>query len=299
MNGLVLSLEVLSVFWFAWVWWLYRRRVRRESVQSLEHNVLACQTLWRLLLDLQQHGAYAAAALAGDSAFAERRSVKAAEVETAFRHLRGLARRESEFARVCFDGHQVKLLKYRWQELREQLDGCSAAESIALHAALIEPVLRWLAGVREARLEARFAGREWQALVRCYAGRLPQLAECLGQAGALGLSVAVLGACAPVTRVRLMYLAARAESLLKPLQDSDELAASAMVDMAEAVRAWLYLLRTQMLPGQEIRVMPTVFLACAQRVDEALLACVQLQARQLLGRGRLERPVAPQDFGWI
>ena len=299
MNDVALSLEVLSACLFAWILWLYHRRVRRESVQSLEHNVRACQFLWCLLQSLQQHRAYAAAFLAGDSTFADRRSGKAEAVASSFRHLRELARQESRFARACFDGHQAKLLEYRWRDLLEQLNACSVEQSIAAHAYLVEQVLRWLAGISETRLEARFEGRAWQGLVRCHGLRLPQLSECLGQAAALGLSVAVRGACAPVARVRLMYLAARAESLLKALRESCEIAAQPGLDAAEAVRALLYLIRTQMLLGQGIRVMPMAFLASVQAVDDALMACMQVQAGQLLSRGWAERPVPPQDFGLV
>ena len=109
-------------------------------------------------------------------------------------------------------------------------------------------------------------GYERAALARIYLSRLPVLTECLGQARALGASVAARGACSAVARVRLMFLIARAEVVLGQAvtvcagMPEGERASAAVVEMARVVRERLLVsvdnakLRRQVRPNEKVRL---------------------------------------------
>jgi hypothetical protein len=139
---------------------------------------------------------------------------KGGEIEIVIPELRDVARTEGSKPHPCFTLNELGLFQFNWVTLREKLPTLSVEQSIAQHSFLIDQLLNWLAAIGESRVETLVDERAGRALVRNYTIRLPALTECLGQARALGMSVATRRGCSAVTRVRLMFLVARAEALL-------------------------------------------------------------------------------------
>ena len=89
--------------------------------------------------------------------------------------------------------------------------------------------------------------------MRNYASRLPALTECLGQARALGTSVAARHGCSAVARVHLMFLVARAEALLNQANEVGARGAKAE-KAAIAVQQMARVIRTRMLLSSGISI---------------------------------------------
>lgn len=193
---------------------LDRQRRRAQADSEAQAMLDACNQLLALLEHLQQHRGMSSAWLAGDKSFAERLRGKRAAVEAIFPRLQAAILLESNKPRPCLTANEMNLFRFKWRTLVDQLATMSVEDCIAGHSQLISLLLVWLADLGEARIELPAVDRVPHGLVRNYVYRLPTLAECLGQARAIGSSVAARHHCSPVARVRLLFLLNRAESLL-------------------------------------------------------------------------------------
>lgn len=236
-------------------------------------HLQACRMLLALTAHFQQHRGMSSALLSGDADFAIRLSRKADEIARSLVELRPVARAESLAAWPCVQGNDLALFEHRWQTLREKLPSLSVDQSIAQHSSLIEQLLRWLAAFGEARLEPLLKGEAARGMVRNYAHRLPALTECLGQARAIGMSVATRKACSAVARVRLMFLVARAETLLKQAADGaapgpDGLRAIQMVQQMT------HLIRSRMLLSSGLEISVQEYFAAATGAIDAVFGWI-------------------------
>ena len=264
---------------------LRRRRAWVDAGRSLETSLAGCRSLLALIAHFQQHRGMSSAWLSGDQSFASKLDGKGREIEALFQSLRTVARSESGKPHPCLTPNDLSLFRHRWAALREKLAGLSVEQSIAQHSFLIEQLLQWLAALGEARLEPLVADR---GLVRNYASRLPALTECLGQARAVGMSVATHKACSAVARVRLMFLIARAEALLSQAAEGEMRSAQAE-SAALAVQQMARLVRTRMLVSSGINVTVQEYFEVATRAVDAVFDSIAENGRQLAGDG-LHRP---------
>lgn len=278
MLGAAASIAVVSLM-------LRRRRAWVDAGRSLETSLAGCRSLLALIAHFQQHRGMSSAWLSGDQSFGSKLNGKAREIETLFQSLRAVARSESGKPHPCLTPNDLSLFRHRWEALREKLAGLSVEQSIAQHSFLIEQLLQWLAALGEARLEPLVADR---AMVRNYASRLPALTECLGQARAVGMSVATHKACSAVARVRLMFLIARAEALLSQAAEGEMRSAQAE-SAALAVQQIARLVRTRMLVSSGINVTVQEYFEVATRAVDAVFASIAENGKQLAGDG-LNRP---------
>lgn len=247
MNAIIYPMSALAVLILIAAAMLHRRRNWVAAAASLDKTLAACRTLLALVGHLQQHRGMSSALLSGDRSFAPRLDAKGREIAELIPALREVAREESARAHPCLTPNDLALFQFNWGQLRDKLAGLSVEQSIAQHSFLIEQLLQWLAALGEARIELLLNEPSARGLVRNYAARLPALTECLGQARALGTSVAARRGCSAVARVRLMFLVARAEVLLKQAGEVGgrgpraEQATIAVQQMARVIRSRMLL----------------------------------------------------------
>ncbi|MBP5986470.1 MAG: nitrate- and nitrite sensing domain-containing protein [Azonexus sp.] len=247
MNWIIYTMLALAIFILMALTMVHRRRNWINAEKSLDKTLAACRSLLALVGNFQQHRGMSSALLSGDQGFKARLDAKGYEIERLIPSLREVARDESLRAHPCLTLNDLALFQFNWGQLREKLVGLSVEQSIAQHSFLIDQLLHWLAALGESRVELLLADSGARGLVRNYASRLPALTECLGQARALGTSVAARRGCSAVARVRLMFLVARAEALLSQASEvggrgpKAEKAALAVQEMARVIRTRMLL----------------------------------------------------------
>ncbi|WP_265949735.1 nitrate- and nitrite sensing domain-containing protein [Dechloromonas sp. A34] len=274
---------------------LLRRRAWVDAGRSLETSLTGCRSLLALIGHFQQHRGMSSAWLSGDQSFGGKLESKAREIDDLFQALRPVARGESGKPHPCLTPNDLALFQRRWEELREKLAGLSVEQSIAQHSFLIDQLLQWLAALGEARLEPLVGNRCARGMVRNYASRLPALTECLGQARAVGMSVATRQACSAVARVRLMFLVARAEALLK--QAAEGALRGAKAESATlAVHQMARLVRTRMLVSSGINVSVQEYFDVASLAVDAVFGLIAEHGRQLADDGLNGLPGRPAGY---
>jgi hypothetical protein len=274
---------------------LQRRRRWVEAGRSLTATLAACRSLLALVGHFQQHRGMSSALLSGDRVFATRLEAKAREIDGLIPLLRDVAGAESERVHPCLTPNALALFQFNWGQLRDKLDGLSVEQSIAQHSLLIDQLLQWLAALGESRVELLLADNSARGRVRNYASRLPALTECLGQARALGTSVAARHGCSAVARVRLMFLVARAEALLS--QASEVGPRSPRADQAAlAVHEMARVIRTRMLLSSGINVAAEEYFAIATTAIDSVFAWIGECGGELMqaGSGRADARAATQ-----
>lgn len=274
---------------------LQRRRRWVDAGRSLDNSLAGCRSLLALTAHFQQHRGMTSAWLSGDRSFASKLDSKAREIDALFQSLRPVARSESDKPHPCLTPNDLSLFQRRWQELREKLAGLSVEQSIVEHSQLIEQLLQWLAALGEARLEPLVGDRGVRGIVRNYASRLPALTECLGQARAVGMSVVTRKSCSAVARVRLMFLIARAEVLLKQAAEGDMRSAQA-ASARLAVQQMADLVRSRMLVSSEISVTAPEYFAGATLAVDAVFGLIAECGRHLAGDGLAGQAGRPAGY---
>lgn len=227
-----------------------RRSTRTQRVQTALRALDGCAVMLQLVRALQQHRGMSVAWLAGDAAFGAQMAARRQDIDRSIVALEDTARAEDEMPRACVTHNDLMLFRFQWCELVDLIEQgkAGAEQSITRHGLLVSRALEWLAGLGEARVELGAAGCVDAGRVRNHIGSLPALAEYLGQARAIGTGVAARGQCAPVARVRLMYLASRIESLLRQaLAASDD--SQTAIDADRSVGAMMSTLRRHLLGG--------------------------------------------------
>ncbi|MDE2439690.1 MAG: nitrate- and nitrite sensing domain-containing protein [Betaproteobacteria bacterium] len=253
MNWIIYTILALVVVVLGGAAMLYRRHCWDFADKSLTNTLEACRSLLALVGHFQQHRGMSSALLSGDQVFRTRLDGKGREIDALIPSLREVAREEGTRAHPCLTQNDLALFQFQWNQLREKLCGLSVEQSIAQHSFLVDQLLQWLAALGESRIEVLLVDRCARGQVRNYASRLPALTECLGQARALGMSVAAQRGCSAVARVRLMFLVARAEALLNQAKEAGGRGPG--VEKAElAVQEMARVIRTRMLLSSGISV---------------------------------------------
>lgn len=271
MDTTTISLAaLLPLLFIAGNWLLRRRRQLHGGLHTAAEARLACDALLALVARLQQHRGLSSGWLAGNADFEARMLGKRREIDSMLADLGPRIAKESEQARPCVTRNDFSLFRFKWRSLLDSLGNGSVEQNIAQHGHLIGMLLDWLAAIGEARIELTTPKRLPVGVVRNYAQRLPSLSEYLGQARAIGSSVAAKGGCAAVARVRLMFLIARSESLLEQACASGNLgfaggrAKSAVELMAQTIRQSL------LAPAGITLSADAYFTVASQAVDSVL-----------------------------
>jgi len=256
------------------IWNPLQAIARNEGGRHIGLSALAtCRGLINLVMQLQQHRGMSSAWLAGDRDFEVRMGQRRLEIERRIPELRPGFELESRELCSCFTGNDLRLFRFRWQELLERLPHFSVHENIESHNNLIGQLLGWLAAAGESRIELTAEDSLPPGLVRNFAVRLPELAECLGRARALGSSVAARGVCSPVPRVRLMFLVGRAETLLKQAADADP-GGHGAGSARQQVEAMVTLVRSEILGSAGVRVDAGHYFDAASRTIDTVYAWI-------------------------
>ncbi|MFN4343050.1 MAG: nitrate- and nitrite sensing domain-containing protein [Azonexus sp.] len=269
MEWLMMAMPVMAALIFALMFTHARQDSRHRAGLSLRESLAACRGLLMLIAGIQQHRGLSSAWLAGDGSFRARLTALEDDIARRLPALLVAIRDEARQPAPCLTANEVALFGHRWRTLCERLGDLSIEQSVAQHTMMIEMLLKWLQGLGEARIEPLVpeAGR---TLVRDCLIRLPAMTECLGQARALGMSVAARRGCPAVSRVRLMFLLARAESLLKQVNDQGERASAAHAAIQHMAR----IIRTQMLHASGITVSPQDFFSVSTAAIDAVFAWI-------------------------
>jgi hypothetical protein len=300
MNDILIASLALLVVVTLFVWSRLARQRRLALAEREAHAMLdACNRLLDLLEHLQQHRGMSSAWLAGDKSFEARMRGKRDAIEAIFPRLQAVIVLEGGKARPCLTANEVNLFRFKWRALVDDLAKLSVEESIAMHSQLINSLLIWLSDLGEARIELPASGRVPHSLVRNYAYRLPTLAECLGQARAIGSSVAARHSCSPVARVRLLFLLNRAESLLAQAYDGGGNEGSGLF-ASNAVASLAGTIRTEMLAADRIDIAADAYFRTATQAIDAVYqwikSCGQALERDL-GPDGARLPASKLTYG--
>ncbi|HEY6898789.1 MAG TPA: nitrate- and nitrite sensing domain-containing protein [Rhodocyclaceae bacterium] len=259
--NITLPLTALVMLVMAALWFRSMFGRKSSELDKAREALDGCEQLLALVKSIQRHRGMSSAWLSGDHSFEVRMAELRNEMDRQFTALMQTAKRETNSPWPCFNHNDMSVLRHHWRELGEGYKTLTTEQSIARHTHLIAKALGWLAALGEARIELTLPGRVSAGVVRNYAHRLPALAECLGQARAVGSSVAARGNCSPVARVRLMFLAARAEVLL-----SQALAAAPSNRSSTASRAvenLVGMIRQHLLGGHLVTIGATAYFDAA------------------------------------
>jgi nitrate/nitrite sensing protein len=271
------------------VWGLLRRRSARtiQARQTIHGALHACRLLMRLLMLLQQHRGLSSGWLAGNKGFAERMLERRREIDEVLPRLAVAVREEQECTCCCVSANALRLFRFRWGEIVAGLAQASVEQNIAQHGFLIGEVLEWLSDLGEARIALLASDHVPMSLGRNFAQRLPALSEYLGQARAIGSSVAARQGCSPVARVRLLFLVARGEAILAQAWEAGAAnpAERGAADSARrAVGEMTAMVRTQMLLSSGVAVSSDRFFQVATRAIDAVFAWIDACGTDLEGR---------------
>jgi len=182
---------------------------------------------------IQQHRGMTAAYLNGASDFRDRILRKRQDVD---RHLAALAELDRETGSTLETGTRVQELMKRWEAIKADSLQQPAAQAIQAHTQLVAGLLDLMVQVANSsgitldpELDSYYLG---DAVV----SRLPNLAENMGQARAVGSGVAAAGKFDPKTYVRLSVLENNISSYAKQLEDGLQAAFSANGELGSELR---------------------------------------------------------------
>lgn len=221
-SGLMLVLSLLALMLGVWALRVRRTRHRRRiSREEVKRALGACTSLIDMLAALQQHRGLSTGWLAGDKGFERRMLARRRDIGLLMPALMRAAELETGAIRPCFTVNDASVFRHRWKVLVDDLGASTPEQNIGAHTRQIERLTAMIAALGEARIELPAASELPVGMARSFACRLPALSECLGQTRAIGSAAAAAGYCAPVARVRLMFLVSRAESLLRQAAELD------------------------------------------------------------------------------
>jgi len=281
---------------------IVRLRRRRSDWRAEAEVALAdCVSLIDLLKALQQHRGLSTGWLAGDRQFETRMQARRRNIDAMMSVVVRAAEHESGQLRPCFMVQEANLFRHRWRELIDRLPNSTPEQNIAAHTQQIEVLTGMIASLGEARLELPAVGSLPTGVIRNFAYRLPALAECLGQARALGSAAAAAGRCSPVARVRLMFLANRAERLLRQAADAERECASVRTACHQVDRL-AQTLRTAILGDRLTTIAADTFFAIATDAIDQVFEWIRVDGDALshmLESRDCETPVSASRLGSI
>lgn len=271
--------------------WRFRKTNEGEKrgQRLANHGLEGCRQLLLLVKALQRHRGLSSGFLAGDPTFAPAMSKAQAELDALFISFAPIARGESDMTWPCFTYNEWIMLRHHWDVLKVELETLSVDQNIARHSKIVDQMLEWLAALGEARLALAFPHRLPRGLALNYAHRLPALAECLGQARAIGSAAAACGSCPAATKGKLIYLASRAESLLQRIGEPAGHPAGAIA--ISATKRLIQVIRADLIESQQISLSATAYFDQASRTIDAIFVWIEEGAGELERNLHWERPL--------
>ncbi|OBS08016.1 nitrate- and nitrite sensing domain-containing protein [Acidihalobacter prosperus] len=189
-----------------------RARRAESPARRSRRGIALNMTLRSLLHDLQMHRGMASILLNGDNAFGARLQAKQADIQRALTTLADGKSCSDLLAPV-----RIEALTTSWSTLRGRVLKLSPAQSFAAHSTLIQEVLHLISDVAErsqldagSPVSASLSDMLWR--------RLPEAAEGIGKARAIGSGIAAAGQANGVERIRLRFLVTHIRSGLKAIQ---------------------------------------------------------------------------------
>lgn len=240
----------------------------------------ACTRLIGMLSALQQHRGLSTGWLAGDASFESRMHARRRDIDALMPALMAVAAHENGMLRPCFTVQDAALFRHRWRELVDGLAKATPEQNIAAHTRQIERLTGMLAALGEARIELPGGSTLPPGLAKNFAYRLPALSECLGQARAIGSGAAAAGQCAPVARVRLVFLASRAESLLRQASEVDGGQAAGLLARQNVDRL-ATLVRTGLLASARTTITAEAYFAAATEAIDSVFGWIRASGETL------------------
>ncbi|BAL23178.1 nitrate- and nitrite sensing domain-containing protein [Azoarcus sp. KH32C] len=272
----------LAVAGLACIYWGGGRKRSHDKIERARGALASAGNLVQLIAQVQQHRGMSAAWRAGDTSFAARLPEKQGAVRRLFSSVLDAAKREDGERIPCFVTHDARVLRHEWERLVEGLADLTPEQSFHTHCRIVATLLDWLAAIGEARVEQPLSGTIPAVAARNFFHRLPVLVESLGQARALASAVAARRHCPPVSRVRLLFLLSRAESLMTQAQAPG---AAAMTEVpAEARRAvatFVAALRDRLIASREIELSASECFTLGTSAIDAVFAWLAHEQRVL------------------
>lgn len=224
-----------------------------SPAERARHALGDCERVLALIHALQQHRGMSVAWLSGDRGFEAVLRMKRRDVGHLLQALEPVAVREEHLAAdACISRAELSLLASQWMDLCDAMENAAQRldpeDSITRHSLLVARALGWLELLGLRRVGPVLAP-EQSGLLHTWVSTLPTLGEHLGQARAIGSGAAARGQCSPAERLRLHFLASRAESLMhQAVVDTPRLPAA--LPAIERVVRLLGVLRSDLLEGQ-------------------------------------------------
>ncbi|MCQ8116869.1 nitrate- and nitrite sensing domain-containing protein [Methylomonas rosea] len=198
-----LLLFLVALFACATAYLLYKKRqTRLNHLLGQLHSLEITGGLKKLLTQIQQHRGMASAYLNGDLSFKYKIAALQSDIDRQFDQLSGQFKRLPESLQSCADIRDV------WKQLHPCVLHLSKEDSFERHCLLIGAVLNLIRDTaehsqlhRESICPYSFIEILWHLL--------PDTAEAIGQARAIGTGVAAAGRCRITDRIKLGFLITR------------------------------------------------------------------------------------------
>jgi hypothetical protein len=190
------------------------RRIRRLAREQRRLGIAINRRLRSLIADIQQHRGMVNAWLNGDAGFKSRIHQKQQAIDAC------LAELDRQQAPELMTPARWGRIRSRWQALRQDSLNAAVTDSFELHGELIRQVLFLMGDVAE-RSQFQLDGHSEPAVVEMVWTRIPAVAECIGQARAVGAGVAAAAHCSSVQRIKLRFLREKVLDIMADLASTD------------------------------------------------------------------------------
>ncbi|GAL37659.1 membrane-associated methyl-accepting chemotaxis protein [Vibrio maritimus] len=175
-----------------------RRRIFGKSQQAKLSGLMHLTTLRQLLASIQQHRGITNSVLCGDNKLQSRLPAIQSDINN---HLQTLTHLDESVRNT----KSWRSVEENWPRVRVQFKQWSTEQNLANHNQLLASLLE---SVEECAQHYRLSElpQEKGESIALLWNDLLRIAECVGQARALGTGVAAKAACSSVERIRLKYL---------------------------------------------------------------------------------------------
>lgn len=227
-NYVLIFFSVLIAIAIGIAYFINRYSLRKclsLRLEGIRINRLAKQ----LLLDLQQHRGMVNAFLSGDKSFKPKIEQKQTAIGQDMTALNAF-RSQGLMTAKRWDG-----IVGEWQSLRTECLALPPDESIRRHSELIRAVLYSIGDIAERSQIVDMCAADF-TLVNALWNKIPAVAESLGQARAIGASVAPKGRCSGIARTKLRFLEERVREIMELV--GNDLAHANLAQSAALIQTW-------------------------------------------------------------
>lgn len=277
-----------------------------EFAQKEKSGVEYLLTVKQLLKDLQQHRGMASTYLSGDKSFQEKLVTKQREIEKDIQIIDSVDQRMGNTLQTSKDWNAIKI---KWRALTGQVMSLQPAESFEIHTALISEVLALNAHVGDTSNLILDPGLDTNYLMASILNDLPHWSESLGQARALGSSVAAKKSITNQEKNKLIFLETQIKSSLSSTSRGIEVAfkvnpslrptlEKSVQDNIKATNNLLAVLETEVINADQIVITAKDYFALATATIDTLFTTYDLEAPVLdnLLQARIDKAAKKKGF---